>query len=731
MNRALRYLLFSIVCGTALLLCSCGGSEVIATTGGSEVIGTLVKEDNTPVQYITVQALKISVKEVSANISYDTTIVYEATTNKKGEFTLKLKDLPIELYTLSAHYPGDSLILPSNITFTPNPAKEINLTTIVMRVPGAISGTVQMYGNNAGKPVLCYIAGTSFMATANPTTGQFVISNVPPDTTYTVTFFSEGLLSVIVSDVTVSPGNTTYLTAPVVLPVDPNGDVPIPSGIVSYYDTLAGVLHLKWQPVPVINVNRYIVYMVNDAVSSVDTVADTLFSKQIFIDALDDNQRLVCFQVAALNSNNNSSLRSHSDTLIAPSPRLLGFTFGLMQGDEMASPDSVPVILTFYGNLRTVRTIQWWFDDPDSIIRSVPGVNKSSGTDTLYWNSSTSKRILGVTLIDNAGNAWTDSIDASTLLPVDVWSGADSLNEERRYAGACVVDGSIIVFGGCKEKSSMTGVQLSGLKSAERLRSPAGAWEKIADMNYPRYNAAYTEFDGKIYVFGGISGSSNQSIVETTVERYDPAANVWTVIDTMESAVIGAAACKYRDGSVIFISGGMAASVDKPVISNEVHTFNPLDGTWSSYPPLESGRSMHKALPLSDNTVLIVGGIQYDSNDEPVAVTQCEYLGTARQTINKAVPELLHGSIKFGAVIVQDRLITIGGLARDGLDDTPFNTVDIFHLDDYSYFEGSPLPVNSEGMATVLYENRIFCIGGSTDTSSRQKSSKAVYVYYP
>lgn len=736
-----RCLLLILALSTPLLLSSCGGSEVIATTGGSEVIGTLVKTDNTPVPSIAVRALKISVKEVSPFTTYDTTIVGEDTTNEKGEFTLNLKDHPEEVYTLFAHYPGDSLVLPSHITFSPDPEKQLDLNTIVMRIPGSISGTVQLYGTTTGKPVFCYIAGTSLLATVNLSsdmtspnlsTGTFFISNIPPDTSYTVTIYTEGFLPAILTDVLVETG-TTRILLPILLSIDPAGLPPIPSNIKSHYDTLGGILHIQWEKVPSASVNRYIIQLFNNSVFSKDTVSDTSFSKVIFISTNDTVPHTVMYQLAALSDNNNSSLNSKIDTLIAPPPSVLGFTMSIAQGSTVPSADSIPVILTFDGSLRSAAKIAWWVDHPDSIVKTVADLSSTSGVDTLYWNSKTDKNTLGVTLTDNSGTTWIDSIDASTLLPINVWATGDSLLEERRYAGACVVAGSIYVFGGCKEKSTMLGVSLTGLSTTEYLRTPGGTWEKRASMNHPRYNAAYTEFEGMIYVFGGTCGansSSSQSMVETTVEVYDPATDIWTVIDTMEQSVIGAAACKLND--VIIITGGMSGSMLNPTATSAVLSFNPRDASWSTLSPMSCPRLLHKALPVDDMTLLIVGGINFDGSGEPFAVFECEYFRTSAATSTTTSPiSLKNGSVKLGAAVVQNNLFVFGGLAKDGIDDTPLSSVDVFSLETGSDHAGAPLINGIEGMSAVSYENRIYCIGGTSSSGSRQKSSKAVYVYYP
>jgi len=719
---SVRIFLFTIAAAAAVLMNSCGGSEVIALTGGSEVIGKLVKEDNTPVAGIEVRAVIITLAD-SAELRYDTVVVKSVYTSPTGSF--QFDSLRDTLYTLDALYPADSLVLPA-ITFRPDSTKRIDLSTIIMKVPGSISGTVQLIGSQSNITILCYLAGTSFMATVNPATGQFTISGVPSDTSYTLTIAANGYLTDTLGSLRVDPGITTIIPEILQLKVDPDGDIPVPSGITLQFDTLSGTLNASWDAVNVSDVHRYIVFTSDSALEKQDTVSTTTFSLKVFTEPGDSLEKTIRFQVAALDDAKNSSQRSTPDSLTVPPPSWLGFAIHFITSVPSPSVDSLLVIVEIKGKLRPATAISWWVDHPDSVIR-LKSVDKFFiGTDTLVWQKQSGKKYLGVTLTDNTGMKWSDSIDAQTLHPVDVWVPADSLIEERRFAGACVVNGTIVVFGGCKEKSTMSGVGTAGLKTAEKF-DPSTGWTKIADMQFARYNAAFTECNGKIYIFGGNSGTSNQSIAETTVEEYDPQNDTWKVVDTMEHSLIGAAACCFN-GKII-VSGGMTGSSDSSYIQSAIYEFDPANHSWKSLGTMNSPRLRHSTIAVGDQGILVFGGSS-ETTIEPVRTSEC-ILTSSPAGICLAPPVLSNGSYNIGIGTANGKIVIFGGLTSGDVDETPLNSVDIYTIEDGGHVSGKPMPFNSQGMAVVTFNNGIYSIGGSVNGTSRQQSTKAVYVYYP
>lgn len=113
------------------------------------------------------------------------------------------------------------------------------------------------------------------------------------------------------------------------------------------------------------------------------------------------------------------------------------------------------------------------------------------------------------------------------------------------------------------------------------LAAPAqvGQWVYRAHMATPRTNfAASLGKDGKIYVFGGLSGGQ----FLTSAECYDPLTDTWSPIAPLPSARAGAAAVTAPDGRIFIIAGANSLGAFGSVL-----TYDPATdgyGTAANFP---------------------------------------------------------------------------------------------------------------------------------------------------
>ncbi len=99
------------------------------------------------------------------------------------------------------------------------------------------------------------------MATVNRETGVFILSRLPPDTSYEITISGNGYRSVSIGNIPVKPGEETYISDTIRLKLDPSGSPQVsPTGLTITYDTANGKALLGWQSVPLEDVRRYVVY---------------------------------------------------------------------------------------------------------------------------------------------------------------------------------------------------------------------------------------------------------------------------------------------------------------------------------------------------------------------------------------------------------------------------------------------------------------------------------------
>src|SRR5260370_34546342 len=122
-------------------------------------------------------------------------------------------------------------------------------------------------------------------------------------------------------------------------------------------------------------------------------------------------------------------------------------------------------------------------------------------------------------------------------------------------------------------------------------------------MNSGRdYPSAAVGFDGRIYVFGGVSSTSS---VINTVECYSPTANQWTNVAPMPTARWISAAAAGSNGR-LFVMGGAVALAGGALAT--VESYNPNTGAWSAAVSMPTARfGLAAALGL-DGRIYAYGG---------------------------------------------------------------------------------------------------------------------------
>jgi hypothetical protein len=703
-----------------------GGSEVIGDLGGSEVVGNLITEDEQPVEGADVRAVTVTMHENEGATVYDTTNEIKAVSNKNGYFEMSFKEKEIQEYILIADK-GDSLIIKPK-SFTPDSTRKMDLGTITMVKPGAISGIVKAVGADSTVIIYCSIAELSVTGIAGPATGRFLLNGLLPDTVYTVTFDANDYLLESVHNVPVAAGEIHELPDTVFLSYKPDAPPPPPKDLSSSYDTTTGTLTLWWSPVPVSDVSTYVVrYMLNGTVLF-DTTFNDMAQLAIYENPLDSIQKNVIVQVAALDDHNNLGQWGESDTLQLPPPGWIAFRMDIEADTGQRSGDTIPVRCTYSSRFREAVTITWYADHPDSVVDSTHVDGLKEGTNELRWVTTTSARKLYAAITDNTGHVWVDSVDAYSLLPIDLWEVGVPMSEKRRYAGACAINGKIYVFGGCKETyTMMETVSLEGLRSAEVFDPVEKTWTTIAPMNSQRYKAAYAVSNNKIYVFGGMKNTASNN---TTIECYNPETDVWEIIGTMDNELVGAAACVIDDR--IFVSGGAVDAVDgKVVLSDAVRVYDPGLYLWTAVDVLSEPRLLHQMV-VADSFVIVLGGLKYDTYGAVALVpgSECFIPGESHVCTFHSIGEETT-RFGFGAVVIGRKLVLLGGMNSVEVGQLPMDNVNVLSLDTMTATSGQDMPVALEGFSTVELNGRVYIIGGRSESESEQKSSSAVYIYYP
>ena len=182
------------------------------------------------------------------------------------------------------------------------------------------------------------------------------------------------------------------------------------------------------------------------------------------------------------------------------------------------------------------------------------------------------------------------------------WSGSGNLNTERYHHTATLLpNGKVLVAGGYNWS-------FQSLSSAELYDPTTGTWTNTGSLNIDRTDHTATLLpNGKVLVAGGYNVGDKGFNTLNSAELYDPATGAWTVTGSLNSARSDHSAVLLSNGKVLVAAGQIFASW--PLITlNEAELYDPTAGSWSFTANLGTARRNHTATMLLNGSVLVAGG---------------------------------------------------------------------------------------------------------------------------
>lgn len=194
-----------------------------------------------------------------------------------------------------------------------------------------------------------------------------------------------------------------------------------PINLMAIYDTLSGIVHLRWQRVKMSDIDGYVVYR-NDTSSSNPIaindhlIKDTTFNDTIFHDSLNINNFVYFYRVKTQDKSANlSAIFSDPVKVSVPSPTLvrtrINITCNTSIDNTASINDTVLIIANYANNERNNKLIQW-FTDSDTLPIKEKKCFYKSGIDTLVITSAVNTiKNIRLKIIDETNHVWSDSIN--------------------------------------------------------------------------------------------------------------------------------------------------------------------------------------------------------------------------------------------------------------------------------------------------------------------------------
>uniref|UniRef100_A0A8C5JQC8 Kelch like family member 12 n=1 Tax=Junco hyemalis TaxID=40217 RepID=A0A8C5JQC8_JUNHY len=155
------------------------------------------------------------------------------------------------------------------------------------------------------------------------------------------------------------------------------------------------------------------------------------------------------------------------------------------------------------------------------------------------------------------------------------WSFLPSITRKRRYVATVSLHDRIYVIGGYDGRSRLSSVECLDYTSDED-----GIWYSVAPMNVRRGLAGATTLGVRVFCSLGLSGRRH-----TSMERYDPNIDQWSMLGDMQTA---------REGAGLVVANGVIyclGGYDGLNILNSVERYDPHTGHWTNVTPMATKRS--------------------------------------------------------------------------------------------------------------------------------------------
>lgn len=254
---------------------------------------------------------------------------------------------------------------------------------------------------------------------------------------------------------------------------------------------------------------------------------------------------------------------------------------------------------------------------------------------------------------------------------------------------------------------------------SEELKIDTSAWQELPDMPVEKWEAATFVIDEKLYILGGYGKGVKSSKIS---HIFDPKDGSWTQIQDLPSAISHTNAV--LDGRVVWFAGGFKDGYKDHIIA-EVWNYD-LDLDRFTAAPLLPEKRGGGGLALVGRKLHYISGLKEDRDtdaEEHWVLDLDEYEKGTAQWREEGAPMPVPRN-QFSTVLFEGKIYLIGGQFHHDSCQLDQSRVDIYDPETDSWSTGPSLPKghsHSEG-GTFVHDGRIYMVGGHTTPAGGRKS---------
>ncbi|WP_413575488.1 Kelch repeat-containing protein [Bdellovibrio sp. HCB290] len=299
------------------------------------------------------------------------------------------------------------------------------------------------------------------------------------------------------------------------------------------------------------------------------------------------------------------------------------------------------------------------------------------------------------------------------------WRRQGNLAKDRAlHVTALLPNGKVLVAGGLSQTSSTN----TPLDSTEIFDPATGLWSAGPALPSPRlFSHATVLTDGRVLVAGGLDGAFART---ATTAIYNPASNSWSAGPSIAVPRVGHSSHLLPNGKVIIIGGAAHPTTSAPTEKTEI--FDPATNQWTYGPDMPTAVSEFSSATLSDNTILILGGL---TTAATTSITTVQAYNPSTNSFTTKTPMTLGRYQAAAAVLPSGNVLLTGGWASTG---SMTATTEIYNVSANTWSAGPSLSANRRAHGAIsLPSGKILVTSGVTNLTFPSIAAKTSEIYNP